>query len=73
MLPPPLLMVEAPAMVTGVAKIIASLVVVRSTPMLVSPPVPLTVKALKVEVAVIKSIVPVPCAFKDNTPVMFWL
>ncbi len=68
---PSLLIVDAPTIFTGVTKTIGSPSVLRLTPILITPPVALDVKALNVEVAVIKSIVPVPCAFKDKTPVMF--
>ena len=60
MLPPPLLMVEAPAMVTGVAKTIGSFVVLRLTPTLMSPPTAFAVSALNVDCAVTK-----PMEFAD--------
>ena len=67
MVPPPLLMTDAPEMFVAVLNVTGSFVVVRLTPTLVAPPA-LTSRALNVDWVVVKSTEPVPCGLRVRVP-----
>ena len=73
MLPPWLLIVDAPDTATGVTKVIGEFLAVRFTPTLVVPPAAFTVNALNADGAATKFTLPVPCASRLKVPVIFWL